>query len=349
MRILNAPTLLEEIFAREPELPSTVQSIELLARGHADVYRVVAGSDRFVAHISRNGTEYLKRLRANLTRVQFLGKAQVPQVVAWCQADAGHSWSVLICTEVAGRELDRKNASPNGLASLADVLFRLHAVEAPVERRDGILFTADDAAGFGAFSETLLARLADLPVNRERVAAHLRSMAGYLEEHVSAFSGVSRLIHGDLHRSNIVIDGGRVGLIDWSDLSGGDYAYDLATLKFVLDSVAPSLSSEFIRRRACLYREQFDDGTLETRLRFFLSLAGLVRAIHCADDTEALQLSRAWRVRACYLHSEAQWRSPLRLDGTTVGAPAVRTEEFAVDMRQPMRGLFYLVAPKRVS
>jgi aminoglycoside phosphotransferase (APT) family kinase protein len=348
MRVIDGPALLAHIFESEPELPSRIEAAGLIARGHADVYRVRCAERRFIAHISRNGTRYLQRLRTNLASVEFLG-TQVPRVVGWWPAERGDSWGVLVCEEVPGTELARENATPAALDSLADLLLRLHSVDAPVNAQDGVVFTPDDPRGFGAFAQTLLGRLADLPINRDRVSRHLATMAGFLEDHANAFGRIERLIHGDLHRSNVVVDRDIAGLLDWSDLTGGDYAYDLAALKFVLDSIAPRRSAEFVRQRARLYRDRFNDATLELRLRFFLSLAGLVRAVNCADDTEALQLSRAWRVRACYLHSEAQWRAPLRLDGPDAGAPARRTEEFAVDLRQPIRGLFYLVAPKRIS
>jgi len=174
-------------------------------------------------------------------------------------------------------------------------------------------------------------------------------MSVYLADHSAEFQLPTRLIHGDLHRSNIVSTGSSIGLLDWGDLAAGDYAFDLGALKFVLDAVAPRKSTQFIRAWALAYRDRFQDSTLEVRMRFFLALAGLVRAFNCADDSAAFRPSRAWRARACYLHSEAQWRSPLRFEGPVAGAPVARTEDFAVDMRQPMRGLFYLVAPKRVS
>src|SRR5207245_6689332 len=133
------------------------------------------------------------------------------------------------------------------------------------------------------------------------------------------------------------------------DLAAGDYAFDLATLKFVLDSIVPRQSSDFIRRRALRYRERFNDGSLEVRLRYYLALAGLVRAFHCAGDIVAFRAGRAWRVRACYLHSEAQWQQGLHLEGPNPNIPTSHTEDWAVDLRQPIRGLFYLIAPKKVS
>jgi aminoglycoside phosphotransferase len=349
VRVVNAPSLLGQIFDEEQALPSHVESIELLAREHGDIYRVRAGGAAFIAHVSLRGTQYLQRLRENLGRVAALNDERIPRVAAWSQSESGKAWAVLVCPEIPGDELSHTNAAAPALESLADLLLKLHSLDAPVERHDGVTYTPDDSAGFAAFSETLLSRLADLPIAPDRVRRHLAEMAAYLEANANAFRISARLIHGDLHRSNIVVSGSQIGLLDWGDLVGGDYAYDLASLKFVLDSVIPRSSVEFICNQARRYRDQFKDDTLEVRLRYFLSLAGLVRAIHCADDTAAFGPGRAWRVRACYLHSEAQWRKPLRLDGQEMGAPAVKTEDWALDMRQPLRGLFYLVAPRRVS
>jgi len=140
-----------------------------------------------------------------------------------------------------------------------------------------------------------------------------------------------------------------MGILDWADLGSGDYAFDLGMLKFMLDSVTPRSGATLIREQARGYRERFHDDGLELRLRFFLALAGLVHSFHACDDMDAFKPARAWRVRTSYLHSEAQWRSPLKLDGPTTGAPAVRTEQWALDIDQPLRGLVYLLAPKSVA
>jgi Ser/Thr protein kinase RdoA (MazF antagonist) len=310
------------------------------------VYRVKIGGEGFIVHLDRRGGDYLRRLRRNLDQVSELADGMIPQVVAW--SNHGDS-AVLICREIQGSELNRANATPDVLKTLAGALFSLHSLPVLTDEPRSTAATIDDPAAFPGFVEQFLARIADLPIRTSRVRRHLDQMAGYLRDHADDFQVTPRLIHGDLHRSNIVVAGSRVGLLDWADLTAGDYAYDLATLKFVLDSVVPKQSAEFIRSRARAYRERFSDTTLEVRLRYFLALAGLVRGFHCAGDHISLRPGRAWRVRACYLHSEAQWQSPLRLDGAAVGGPAVRHEDWAVDMRQPFRGLFYLLAPKRVS
>jgi aminoglycoside phosphotransferase (APT) family kinase protein len=289
----------------------------------------------------------LKRLRTNLDTLRILDDDRIPRELAWRKAN-GH-WAALICREIPGEELNSTNATSAVLTSLGDLLLRLHSVEDPGQPVAAPSGRVNEPDAFPAFRAMLVRRLADLPIRMERVQRHLDAMSTFLAEHAGDFSRPKRLIHGDLHRSNIISTGKTVGLLDWGDLTAGDYAYDLATMKFVLDAVVPRRSASVVRERARLYRERFNDKSLQTRLRFFLALAGLVRAFHCADDASAFRPGRAWRVRACYLHSEAQWSKPLELDGVNAGAPSMRTEEWALDMRQPLRGLFYLVAPRRVS
>jgi Ser/Thr protein kinase RdoA (MazF antagonist) len=340
MRVINVSSVISETLGRGP-----VEQIEFIQHSYCAVYRVKVDGEGFIVHLDRRGGDYLKRLRRNLGQVAELADGMIPQVVAW--ANHGDS-AVLICREIPGSELSRANVTAETLDALAGVLFRLHSLPVLTDDSRSAAPTIDDPAAFPGFVEQFLARISDLPIRTTRVRRQLDQMADYLQDHADDFRVTPRLIHGDLHRSNIVVAGSRVGLLDWADLAPGDYAYDLATLKFVLDSVVPKQSAEFMRTRARAYRDRFSDSTLEVRLKYFLALAGLVRAFHCAADNVSLRAGRAWRVRACYLHSEAQWQLPLRLDGAAIGGPAVHHEDWAVDLRQPLRGIFYLLAPKRV-
>lgn len=347
MRVLDVSAVVTEICNTEVAIGGPPQAIAFIGTGHSDVYRVTAGGGTFIAYASRGGTEYLKRLRANLETVAALEDNRIPREIAWRKSNG--VWAVLMCPEIPGEELNAANATDTALDALGSLLMRVHSMEAPAEPSNALTWPVSDPSAFAAFGEMLIGRLSDLPIRTDRVRQHLDQMSAYLADHKADFQVSTHLIHGDLHRSNIVSTGSAVGLLDWGDLTAGDYAFDLGALKFILDAVAPRKSAEYIRDRALAYRDRFQDASLEVRLRFFLALAGLVRAVNCADDSAAFRPSRAWRARACYLHSEAQWRSPLKFDGPVAGAPVARTEDFAVDMRQPLRGLFYLVAPKRVS
>jgi Ser/Thr protein kinase RdoA (MazF antagonist) len=225
----------------------------------------------------------------------------------------------------------------------------VHGLDADPQPKASPLSSGHIPGNFPSFARSLQLRLAELPMRTDRVRAHLDQMTDYVVGHGDQFAIPSRLIHGDLDRKNIVVAGPSIGILDWADLGAGDYAFDLGMLKFMLDSVWAARGATLIREQARRYRERFQDSSLELRLRFFLALAGLIHAFQATDDTGSFTPARAWRVRTSYLHSETQWTTPLQLDGNAAGAPAVRTEQSALDIRQPLRGLFYLLAPKRVA
>ena len=347
-RVLDVAAVLGDIFATDLGIKEAVE-IEFIHHTRPDVYRVTAGGRSFIAHVDPDERQPLRDLRLNLRRVASLDDDRIPRVAAWSESEAGPKWSVVVCWEIEGEELNRRNFSDDALESLGDLLFKVHSIPGPAGTTNGPSRPFHEPTAFAGFAEALMGRLSDLPVRMSRVQAHCNEMAAYVERHASIFDRTPRLIHGDIQRCNIVVSQGGIGLIDWGDLSGGDYAYDLGLLKFLLDSVKPQRSASFLRDRARLYRDAFEDPTLELRLRFYLALAGLVRAFFVAGETQAFRAGRAWRVRASYLHSEAQWRNPLRIDGERAGAPAARNEDWALDIRQPLRGLYFLVAPKRIA
>jgi aminoglycoside phosphotransferase (APT) family kinase protein len=349
-RVVNLRPLLESTFREGAQLPPTLDGLEFLQRHYSDVYRVFAGGGTYIAHVTLDGREYLRRVRDNLATLAALNDARIPRVIAWQEADdhGQDQWAVLVYPEIAGGELNPRTYTPAVWADLCELLLRVHALPAPTAPAFLVTPRIDDVQAFPGFAEELLGRLRDLRLRRERVERHLAAMAEYVRSGSASFSIPSRLIHGDLNRSNVVVGPSGAGIIDWSELGAGDYAYDLAMLKFAMDSVAPKASAELLRSQAIQYRRRFQDDTLEKRLRFFLALPGLVFAFKYASQTALFGPARAWRVRTCYLHSEAQWQAPLRLDGPKPGAPAVWTEHWALRIPQPLRGVFYLVAPKRV-
>jgi aminoglycoside phosphotransferase (APT) family kinase protein len=352
MQFLDFHSVLGAMFAEELAPYGAIRSVDFIHRNHTDIYRVRAERGTLITHASSDGKGYLKRMRANLELLSQLQDRRVPRLLAW-RASAGalptRDWAVLVYEEIPGEKLSRRNFSRAAWNDLTESLARVHALDGEGPRPVGPVFNDHDASNFAAFSRTILLRIGDLPIGQDRVRSQLDQMGDFLDHHQADFQVPPRVIHGDLDRKNIVVSGGRVGILDWADLSSGDYAFDLGMLKFMLDSVMPGLGAALIRAQARRYREQFGDHGLEVRLHFFLALAGLVHAFHACDDTEAFKPARAWRVRTSYLHSEAQWRSPLKLDGDTTGAPAVRTEQWALDIEQPLRGLVYLLAPKRVA
>jgi aminoglycoside phosphotransferase (APT) family kinase protein len=352
-RVLNVAALVQEIFRKEPALPASVDSVRFIQRHYSEVYRVEAADRRYIVHVTPDSSEYLQRVRGNLVRLDSLNEPGIPHVVGWREESwdldgGGSRWALLVCTEIPGSELSPKTYSPKAWNTLRRLLQRVHAM--PGEKADAVSAGhIHQPESFEDFASSLLLRLAGFPLGQDRVRRHLDAMGQYLHDHQGKFRIPPRLIHGDLNRSNVLVDDDRVGIIDWSELAAGDYAYDLSMLKFMMDSVASRHSTELLRQQVREYRDHFGDDTMEVRMRFFLALSGLVHAFWYASQSSLFPAARTWRVRTCYLHSEAQWAAPLRLDGFPTGAPASRTEHWPLGMPQPLRGVFYLVAPKRVA
>jgi aminoglycoside phosphotransferase (APT) family kinase protein len=341
-------SMAEQILLRQGFSHASVNELHLIQRGECDVYRARTGPHRLVLHV---GAEAVVRLlHYNLLRLEEIDGGGLPRAIGWAAPRTGSSQgnAVLVTTMLAGVELTARTFSPAAWNDLCSVLLRMHGLPAEVDRpfrRRPI----HDALSFPRLAAELeeAVRTHHLPIPLDRLRGHLDRIAEFTQIHSAVFKVPTRLIHTDLSRSNVLIDGPKAGIVDWLDLGPGDYAYDLASLKFAMDSVRPRDSATLLQERARLYRVAFDDSTLELRMRFFLALVGLVRAHSYALHMRPFPPGRAWRVRTCFVHSEAQWRSPLRLDGIDAGAPAVPTDHQSLPPTPPLRALFYMASNRR--
>jgi aminoglycoside phosphotransferase (APT) family kinase protein len=331
MPLLNVRDLLEATFTEEPRLPAPIDDVQFVSRHLVDTYIVDAGGERLVAQVARGGISPLLRLKRNLGDASRLKRGrQLPAVLAWRQGgDEGlDPWALIVTSYVPGEELKPSTLSQESWASLCGLLESLHSM--PANRSDGNRLTraADGPAAFNDVAQQLETYLPAMgwPVRSIGVRRQLREITTFLGRNAAAFELRPCFIHGDLSRANIRISGGVAGLVDWADAGGGDYAFDLGCLKFALDSVVPRSSPRMIQELARRYRSSFGDENLEMRLTFYLAFTGLVHALVYAMSPATFNLTRAMRVRACLLHSQAQWRSPLQLDGVRPGAPAAVTD-----------------------
>ena len=349
MRVIQVRPLLEAVFKEEAELPSRIDSIEQIRWNHCDVYRVRTEAGGYIVHVTAESSEQLRRTRDNLDRLRPLALAGIPRALAWRDsggaATPGREWATLVSTQIAGAELSRRNFNRFVWADLKELLRQIHIMPVHSREPSGTSLPVHEPAAFAGVVEALqgLFGLLRVPLKADRIRRHLEDMSEYLERNAASFRVPPGAVHGDLNPTNIVSNRRRAGIVDWAELELGDYAYDLATLKFSLDSTAPKVSSELLREQAIEYGTGLDDHTLELRLRFFLALPSLVTALSLPSHRSA---ARAWRARTCFLHSEAQWREPLRLAGPSIGAPAAATGHEAWAVRDPLRGLAHVLAAK---
>lgn len=331
MFLLRTRDLIETTFADEPALPARLDRIQFLQRRLVDTYLVEAGSQRFVVQLAGDGTSALLRLRRNLELLSPLAGPQLPRLLAWREgaADEEKRWALLVSSYVAGDELSPSTLRRQTWESLCALLEEVHTVAVAAPMRDRVLVDlSSGAAALVEVGEQLRLLLADgrWPVPASDIRRQLEEMEDFVDRHAAAFDVPPHLVHGDLSRSNIRISGAVAGLVDWADAELGDYGFDLGALKFALDSVAPRSSPQLIQELGRRYRRRFGDETLETRLRLYLALPGLVQGLTYAMEPATFGAIKAMRVRACLLHSQAQWRTPLKLDGMKPGAPAAATD-----------------------
>jgi aminoglycoside phosphotransferase (APT) family kinase protein len=355
MRLMNPQLVFEGIFRQNDALPSEVEAVAFLHRHHSEVYRIKAGGGTYIGHLTPEGTEYLALVESKLEQLSSLNDVRIPKCLAAMASDPSGPlsarWAALVCSDIEGEELSKRSYNSRVWSSLCDLLLRVHELPATEEasaERGGRIDDPDSFRQVGENLQLLLAK-SGADIGAERVRRHTDEMLSYVHAHSNAFCRRSHLIHGDLNRSNILVSGDRVGVIDWAELGPGDYAYDLATLKFSMDSVLPGRSANLLRQLARACSERFEDETLELRMRFFLALPGLISAMWYAGQQASFKRVRAWRVRTCYLHSEAQWKNPLMMDGSRLGAPSVQTEHSRHHLGSAVRSFLYLVDPRRAT
>src|SRR5438132_767981 len=168
MYFFNIRQILEEVVAEELNLPGQPLAIEFLQRNHADVYRLRIGRETFIAHATRSGKAYLRRIRENLQRLELLEDPRIPRIAAWRSAHSGalpgREWALLVYRELPGREISRRNYSPSAWAELSQLLERVHSIEVDVPPSSAPVLQGDRPADFAAFGQAMVLRISDLPL-----------------------------------------------------------------------------------------------------------------------------------------------------------------------------------------
>jgi Ser/Thr protein kinase RdoA (MazF antagonist) len=127
-----------------------------------------------------------------------------------------------------------------------------------------------------------------LPAERDRIEALEERLTVRLQ---AAPPTEGRLVHGDFHGDNVLVDGDRVGLIDFEDCAFGDAADDVALNWAQMNWYAVKAGSE--RSTAAAGRDAFlaaylsraDDATID-RLPLRTALQCFYNAYQCARRPE---------------------------------------------------------------
>ena len=119
-------------------------------------------------------------------------------------------------------------------------------------------------------------------IAQERVSEHFDALRDYYCKKRDAFKSQRTMIHGDLWWDNVLVNNGKVKIVDWLESSEQDYCRDLAQLKVgILDEVLDTHRSKyFFDRILNAYKEEFEDKSIYERIRYYLPLMYLEESVY---------------------------------------------------------------------
>ncbi len=235
-------------------------------------YAVKKYAERF------NGTEVCLHERCQTRKARTSIPDAVPHIYFYSPyTNNEFHREILVMERVSGVPLTRDVFNSHVFDELVKVLKRLHHTEAHMSS------TLDTRVRLVRCREVLLQFLKnDAVLAREQVTNHFNAMQRYYMEREDLFQRPQTIVHGDLWWDNILVDGGRIRLIDWLESREQEYCRDLAQFKIgVLNEVLdPSVSQRFFEKIVSAYKDEFEDNTIFERLRYYLPALFLEEAFY---------------------------------------------------------------------
>lgn len=232
--------------------------IQLIARRENIVYRVNHQGATYALRLHRPGYQTEAMIRSELAWMQYLGAAglTVPAPVpsrsaALLEKAAGFSADLL--TWLDGQPLGA-TGTPLALADREGTFAAMGAMMARVHRASDIW---DRPSGFirkswdieGLLGDTpLWDRFWDNPALTPQQRTRTISARDALQSDLAARASDFGLIHADMLRENVMINGTILGLIDFDDSGFGYRLFDVATalIKNRMEPDYPALKSAFL-------------------------------------------------------------------------------------------------------
>ncbi|MCK5625746.1 phosphotransferase, partial [Candidatus Bathyarchaeota archaeon] len=183
---------------------------------------------------------------------------------------------ILVMEKAFGILLNKEVFNEQVFEELVNVLKRLHSTR--VNSRPDV----DEIKRLDNYGKLILQFLKkDEIISQERFSNHLDALKDYYLEKKALFNQ-KMIIHGDLWWDNILVDNGRIKIIDWLESSEQDYCRDLAQLKIgTLNEVLDiNESHRFFEKMLNSYKEKFEDETIFERVRYYLPLLYLEEAFY---------------------------------------------------------------------
>jgi len=270
------------LFEREIHSPKSVEILEKIDVGYISIVYLVSvnGRDYAVKIYSKryNGTEVCFKERDHILRARESIADAVPEVI-FCSGHKENEFEreILVMEKAMGVPLNRKVFNERSFEELINVLKRLHRTGADNSRE------IDEIKRIQKCRKTILQFLEeDEIITTERASNHLDALRNYYLRKKEIFNLGRTLTHGDLWWDNILVDDGKVTIVDWLESSEQDYCRDLAQLKIgTLDEVLDGNRGQyFFERILDTYEEEFQDETISERMRYYVPMMYLEESFY---------------------------------------------------------------------
>lgn len=177
------------------------------------------------AELIKNEIYYLKDLAPKLS-------IAIPAPLFIGQATDYYKWNWTILPWFEGQSADLDKPKDNQAIELVEFLKELHSqkiTNPPINSNRGVPLADKEKA--------LNPRIERIRRNTEFFDYHIDTL--WNDALSAELSTDIKLLHGDLHARNIVVDNGQIkAIIDWGDIGSGDPATDLASLWMLFKSKA---------------------------------------------------------------------------------------------------------------
>jgi thiamine kinase-like enzyme len=224
-----------------------------------------------------NGTNVCQIERNNIINARELIPYAVPEVIFYSKhVENGFDREILVMENVKGVLLNKNIFNEQVFVEMINILKRLHRTKTKSRR------TIFEIGRLKNCRKTIMQFLNKKEIiSIDRSHKHLDDLRRYYYDK-KIFEFQKTIIHGDLWWDNILVDSGKIKIIDWLEASVNDYCRDLAQLKIgILNELLDKNQSKyFFKKILNEYREEFKDDTIYDRIRYYLPLMYLEEAFY---------------------------------------------------------------------
>ena len=269
------------LFEKEIKNPESLEFLQEINIGYNSKVQIISidGNQYAVKIYDKrfNGTKVCQIERNNIINARELIPYAVPEVIFYSNSvENEFDREILVMENVKGVLLNKNIFTEQVFVELINVLKRLHRTKTKSSRT---IFEVERLKNCRKTIMQFLNKKEIIPIDRSH--KHLDDLRKYyFEKKIYDFR--KTIIHGDLWWDNILVDGGKIKIIDWLEASVNDYCRDIAQLKIgILNELLNKHQSKyFFKKILNEYKEKFKDETIYDRIKYYLPLMYLEEAFY---------------------------------------------------------------------